>query len=136
MKNAKIWRTTSVPKSSRPFPKTAASSSNLGIVEITLALHRVFHMPEDKIVFDVGHQTYTHKLLTGRYNEFHTLRTYGGLSGFPKRSESPYDCFEAGHASTAISAALGMARARDARGEKHHVIAVVGGRRSDGRYVL
>lgn len=101
-------------------------SSNLGIVEITLALHRVFHMPEDKIVFDVGHQTYTHKLLTGRYNEFHTLRTYGGLSGFPKRSESPYDCFEAGHASTAISAALGMARARDARGEKHHVIAVVG----------
>lgn len=101
-------------------------SSNLGIVEITLALHRVFHMPEDKIIFDVGHQTYTHKLLTGRYNEFHTLRTYGGLSGFPKRSESPYDCFEAGHASTAISAAVGMARARDARGEKHHVIAVVG----------
>ena len=65
-------------------------SSNLGIVEITLALHRVFHMPEDKIIFDVGHQTYTHKLLTGRYNEFHTLRTYGGLSGFPKRSESPW----------------------------------------------
>lgn len=101
-------------------------SSNLGVVEITLALHRVFHMPEDKIVFDVGHQTYAHKLLTGRYDAFHTIRTYGGLSGFPRRAESVYDCFEAGHASTAISAALGFARARDARGEKHHVVAVVG----------
>lgn len=101
-------------------------SSNLGVVEITLALHRVFDTPNDKIIFDVGHQTYPHKLLTGRYQNFDTLRTYGGISGFPRRCESEYDCFEAGHASTAISAALGMARARDLRGENHHVIAVVG----------
>ncbi len=101
-------------------------SSNLGAVEITLALHRVFDTPKDKIVFDVGHQSYTHKLLTGRYAAFDTLRTYGGLAGFPRRSESEYDLFDAGHASTAISSALGLARARDARGEKHHVIALVG----------
>lgn len=101
-------------------------SSNLGIVEITLALHRVFDTPKDKLIFDVGHQTYAHKLLTGRYDVFDTLRTYGGISGFPRRNESEYDCFEAGHASTAISAALGFARARDALGEKHHVVAVVG----------
>ncbi|MDD3334206.1 MAG: 1-deoxy-D-xylulose-5-phosphate synthase [Eubacteriales bacterium] len=101
-------------------------SSNLGIVEITLALHRVFHAPEDKIVFDVGHQTYAHKLITGRYEAFSTLRTYGGISGFPRRCESEFDCFEAGHASTAISAAVGLARARDALGQKHHVVAVVG----------
>lgn len=101
-------------------------SSNLGIVEITLALHRVFNTPQDKLVFDVGHQTYAHKLLTGRYQTFDTLRTYGGISGFPRRNESEYDCFEAGHASTAISAALGLARARDSQGQKHHVIAVVG----------
>ena len=101
-------------------------SSNLGMVEITLALHRIFDTPNDKLVFDVGHQTYTHKLLTGRYELFDTLRTYGGISGFPRRNESEYDCFEAGHASTAISAALGFARARDAQGQKHHVVAVVG----------
>jgi len=101
-------------------------SSNLGVVEITLALHRVFNTPEDKIVFDVGHQTYVHKLLTGRYEAFDSLRTYGGLSGFPRRCESEYDCFEAGHASTALSAALGLARARDAKKENHHVVAVVG----------
>lgn len=101
-------------------------SSNLGVVEITLALHRVFNTPVDQLVFDVGHQTYAHKLLTGRYERFDTLRTYGGLSGFPRRCESEYDCFEAGHASTALSAALGLARARDAKGEKHHVVAVVG----------
>ena len=101
-------------------------ASNLGVVELTLALHRVFHMPEDKIVFDVGHQSYVHKLITGRYRQFSTLRSWGGLSGFPKRSESEYDCFETGHASTAISAALGLARARDYRGEKHQVVAVVG----------
>ncbi len=101
-------------------------ASNLGVVELTLALHRVFHMPEDKIVFDVGHQSYVHKLITGRYDRFASLRTYGGLSGFPKRSESEYDCFETGHASTAISAALGMARARDFRGEKFQVVALVG----------
>ncbi|MBQ8151060.1 MAG: 1-deoxy-D-xylulose-5-phosphate synthase [Clostridia bacterium] len=101
-------------------------ASNLGMVEITMALHRVFHAPEDKLIFDVGHQTYTHKLLTGRYNAFDTLRTYQGISGFPRRNESEYDCFEAGHASTALSAALGYARARDALGQKHHVVAVVG----------
>lgn len=101
-------------------------SSNLGMVEITLALHRVFDTPVDQLVFDVGHQTYAHKLITGRYDLFDTLRTYGGISGFPRRDESCYDCFEAGHASTAISAALGMARARDALGQKHHVVAVVG----------
>lgn len=101
-------------------------ASNLGVVELTLALHRVFDMPADKLIFDVGHQSYVHKLLTGRYDRFHTLRTYGGLSGFPKRSESEYDAFETGHASTAISAALGMARARDLKGENHQVIALVG----------
>lgn len=101
-------------------------SSNLGAVEITMALHRVFHTPQDKLVFDVGHQSYTHKLLTGRYDQFDTLRQYGGLSGFPKCSESEYDCFETGHASTAISAAVGLARARDRQGQNHHVIAVVG----------
>ena len=101
-------------------------ASNLGIVELTLALHRVFHMPEDKIIFDVGHQSYVHKMITGRYDRFSTLRSYGGIAGFPKRNESEYDCFETGHASTAISAALGMARARDYRKEKYEVIAVVG----------
>ena len=101
-------------------------SSNLGAVEITMALHRVFETPKDKVIFDVGHQTYTHKLLTGRYDAFDTLRTYGGLAGFPRRSESEYDLFDAGHASTSISQALGMARARDAQGQNHHVVAVVG----------
>ena len=101
-------------------------SSNLGAVEITLALHRVFQTPKDKIVFDVGHQTYTHKLITGRFEQFDTLRCYGGIAGFPRRSESEYDCFDAGHASTAISSALGLARARDAQKQNHHVIAVVG----------
>ena len=101
-------------------------ASNLGVVELTLALHRVFDMREDQLVFDVGHQSYVHKLLTGRYWRFQSLRTFGGISGFPKRSESPYDVFETGHASTAISAALGLARARDLQGKKHSVIAVVG----------
>lgn len=101
-------------------------ASNLGIVELTLAIHRVFDVPDDKLIFDVGHQSYVHKLLTGRYWRFHTLRAFGGISGFPKRSESPYDVFDAGHASTAISAGLGMARARDLLGEKHQVICVVG----------
>lgn len=101
-------------------------ASNLGVVELTLALHRVFDLATDRLVFDVGHQSYVHKLLTGRYAQFHTLRTYGGLSGFPKRSESVYDAFETGHASTAISAALGLARARDQLGQRHQVIALVG----------
>lgn len=101
-------------------------ASNLGVVELTMALHRVFDMPQDKIVFDVGHQSYVHKLITGRYNRFGTLRSFGGISGFPKKAESKYDVFETGHSSTAISAALGMARARDYKGEKHHVLALVG----------
>ncbi|MBQ8072667.1 MAG: 1-deoxy-D-xylulose-5-phosphate synthase [Clostridia bacterium] len=101
-------------------------ASNLGVVELTLALHRVFDFPRDQIVFDVGHQSYVHKLITGRYGAFSTLRQHGGISGFPKRAESEYDCFETGHASTSISAALGMARARDYRGEDHQCIAFVG----------
>ena len=110
-------------------------SSNLGVVEITLALHRVFDTPTDKILFDVGHQAYAHKLITGRYEAFDTLRTYGGLSGFPRRCESVYDCFEAGHASTAISAALGFARARRA-GREAPCGGRGGGRCADGRHVL
>ena len=99
---------------------------NLGIVELTIALHKIFHTPEDKIVWDVGHQAYVHKLLTGRYDRFSTIRTYGGLSGFPKRSESDHDAFGAGHSSTSISAATGLAKARDLRGEKNNIIAVIG----------
>ncbi|MGM9525865.1 MAG: 1-deoxy-D-xylulose-5-phosphate synthase [Peptococcaceae bacterium] len=99
---------------------------NLGAVELTLALHSVFQTPRDKIVWDVGHQAYVHKLLTGRYEQFSTIRTYGGLSGFPKRSESVHDAFGAGHSSTSISAADGLARARDLRGEHYNVVAVIG----------
>jgi len=100
--------------------------SSLGAVEIITALHYVFNTPEDQIVFDTGHQAYAHKLLTGRQDKFSTIRTKGGLSGFPKRSESKYDAFGAGHASTAVSAALGLAIARDQRKQKHRVIAIVG----------
>ncbi len=101
-------------------------ASNLGAVELTLALHYVFESPLDKIVWDVGHQSYTHKLLTGRKGRFDTLRQHQGLSGFPKRDESEHDHFIVGHASTAISSALGLACARDQKGEKFSVIAVVG----------
>ena len=101
-------------------------ASNLGVVELTLAMHYVFDCPEDRFVFDVGHQAYVHKLLTGRYERFHTLRTRDGLSGFPDAEESPYDTFVAGHASTAISAALGMARTRDIMGSSGSVVALVG----------
>ena len=101
-------------------------ASNLGAVELTIALHYVFDCPEDKLVFDVGHQTYAHKLLTGRQAEFRTLRTKGGISGFSRLEESEYDAFTAGHASTAISAALGMARTRDVMHGENHVVAVVG----------
>ena len=93
-------------------------SSSLGTVELTVALHRVFDSPRDKLVWDTGHQAYVHKMLTGRRDRFDTLRQFGGISGFIKRTESPYDTFGAGHASTAISAALGMACARDLKGEK------------------
>ena len=101
-------------------------SSNLGIVELTVALHRVFDFPKDKIVFDVGHQCYPHKLLSGRADRFRSLRTEGGLSGFPKRAESGYDCYDTGHAGTSVSAALGIAKARDLQGESFEVIAMIG----------
>ena len=100
--------------------------SNLGVVELTLALHTVFDSPRDKIVWDVGHQCYTHKILTGRKDRFAGLRRCGGILGFPCRDESEHDAYNTGHASTALSAALGMAVARDKAGEKHYVIAVVG----------
>ena len=94
-------------------------SSNLGVVELTIALHYVFHSPKDKILFDVGHQSYVHKILTGRSRRFSTLRQYKGLSGFQKRYESEHDCWEAGHSSTSLSAALGMAVARDLNGDDY-----------------
>ena len=99
---------------------------NLGVVELTLALHKVFTTPQDKLVFDVGHQAYIHKIITGRREQFPTLRQYGGLSGFPKRSESEHDAFGTGHSSTSISAALGMAVARDLQGEDYNVVAIIG----------
>jgi 1-deoxy-D-xylulose-5-phosphate synthase len=99
---------------------------NLGVVELTIALHRIFDSPRDKIIWDVGHQAYVHKILTGRGHRFHTIRQQGGLSGFSKRSESEHDPWGAGHGSTSISAALGMAKARDLKGGHEHVIAIVG----------
>ena len=101
-------------------------ASNLGVVELTIALHTVFDLPKDKIVWDVGHQTYVHKILTGRKEKLKTLRKLNGIAGFPKTNESETDCFNTGHSSTSISAALGMARARDIKGEKNNVIAVIG----------
>lgn len=100
--------------------------SNLGAVELTMALHLSLNLPEDKIVWDVGHQAYTHKLLTGRKAGFETLRKYGGMSGFPKRKESDCDCFDTGHSSTSISAGLGMVKARDLLGEKRTIVSVIG----------
>jgi 1-deoxy-D-xylulose-5-phosphate synthase len=101
-------------------------SSNLGTVELTIALHYVFNTPYDRIVWDVGHQTYSHKILTGRRDRMHTLRQFGGVSGFPKRDESEYDTFGTAHSSTSISAALGMAQAAKIKGEHRHAIAVIG----------
>lgn len=101
-------------------------SSNLGVVELTLALHYVFHSPDDKLIFDVGHQSYVHKILTGRLNDFSTLRQYRGISGFQKRRESEHDVWEAGHSSTSLSAALGMAIARDLRRESYQVVPIIG----------
>jgi 1-deoxy-D-xylulose-5-phosphate synthase len=101
-------------------------ASNLGVVELTIALHRIFDSPRDKIIWDVGHQSYVHKLLTGRRKDFSTLRQFGGLSGFTTREESEHDPFGTGHASTSISAALGMVTARDLAGDDYHVIAVIG----------
>ena len=99
---------------------------SLGVVELTIALHYVFDAPKDKIIWDVGHQAYAHKLITGRRDRFHTLRTHGGISGFPKREESPYDTFDTGHSSTSISAGLGITTAKALKGEKSRVIAVIG----------
>jgi 1-deoxy-D-xylulose-5-phosphate synthase len=101
-------------------------ASSLGVVDLTIALHYAFDTPKDRIVWDVGHQAYAHKILTGRRAQFSTLRQYGGISGFPKRNESPCDHFDVGHASTSISAALGMVVARDIKGEDYRVIAVIG----------
>ena len=101
-------------------------ASNLGVVELTIALFRTFDLPEDKIIWDVGHQSYTHKILSGRRMEFDELRQYGGLSGFPKRKESPYDSFDTGHSSTSISAGLGIAQGRDILGEDYKVVSVIG----------
>ncbi|MGN1327119.1 MAG: 1-deoxy-D-xylulose-5-phosphate synthase N-terminal domain-containing protein, partial [Clostridia bacterium] len=101
-------------------------ASNLGTVELTIAIHSVFNTPEDKIIWDVGHQSYTHKILTGRKNKFNTLRKLDGIAGFPKTSESEYDVFNTGHSSTSISAALGIARARDIENKDYKVAAVIG----------
>ena len=101
-------------------------ASNLGVVELTIALHRFLHFPEDKLVWDVGHQSYTHKILTGRKEQFATLRKTGGLSGFPKRKESDCDAFDTGHSSTSISAGLGLVQARDLKGENYQVVSVIG----------
>lgn len=101
-------------------------ASNLGVVELTMALFLAFDLPRDKVIWDVGHQSYTHKILSGRKDNFDGLRQYGGLSGFPKRKESPFDAFDTGHSSTSISAGLGMALGRDVRGENYSVISVIG----------
>ena len=101
-------------------------SSPLGVVDLTVALHYVYNSPKDKIVWDVGHQAYAHKILTGRRDKFNTLRQKDGISGFLKRNESEHDIFGAGHASTSISSALGFAHARDRKREKHQVLAIIG----------
>lgn len=101
-------------------------ASNLGAVEITMALHLCLHLPEDKIVFDVGHQSYVHKILTGRKDAFDTLRQENGLCGFPKRKESSCDCFGTGHSSTSIAAAMGLAAARDLKQGSETIVAVIG----------
>ena len=101
-------------------------ASNLGVVELTIALYLAFDLPKDKVIWDVGHQSYTHKILSGRREMFDDLRQFGGLSGFPKRKESPYDAFDTGHSSTSISAGLGMAQGRDLMGEDYAVVSVIG----------
>src|SRR6266849_4911760 len=112
------------------IPKLAKNGGhlgpNLGVVELTLALHAVFNSPKDKFVWDVSHQVYVHKILTGRKNRFRTIRTTDGLNGFSLRTESEHDCYGAGHAGTALSAALGMAAARDQRGTNEHVVCIFG----------
>jgi len=100
--------------------------ANLGVVELTLALHKHFDSPTDRFIFDVGHQAYIHKILTGRIHEFESLRQYKGLCGFPKMRESEHDVWEAGHSSTSLSAAMGIAKGRDILGDGYHVIPVIG----------
>ena len=100
-------------------------ASNLGVVELTMALHLSFDLPKDKLVWDVGHQSYTHKLLTGRKSGFDRLRKFGGMSGFPKRKESDCDCFDTGHSSTSVSAGLGLQAARDLLGGEEYVVSVI-----------
>ncbi len=132
LKNASVKQLNSLCESLRSTIYETVShcgghlSSNLGAVELTVALHRVFDFPSDKIVFDVGHQCYTHKLLSDRAERFDTLRKEGGISGFPKREESVYDCYDTGHAGTALSAALGIAKARDLAKAPYQVIALIG----------
>ena len=101
-------------------------ASNLGVIELTMALHLSMDFPKDKLIWDVGHQSYTHKILTGRQEGFDELRKYGGMSGFPKRKESSCDCFDTGHSSTSISAGLGLASAREITGENYKVVSVIG----------
>ena len=101
-------------------------ASNLGVVELTLALESVFDPKIDRIVWDVGHQSYTHKILNGRKEELKNMRKFGGIAGFPKTNESETDCFNTGHSSTSVSAAMGMAKARDLKNENHSVIAIIG----------
>ena len=101
-------------------------ASNLGVVELTMALHLTLDFPQDKLIWDVGHQSYTHKLLTGRKEGFDKLRKYGGMSGFPKRKESDCDAFDTGHSSTSVSAGLGYVAARELLGQNHSVVSVIG----------
>lgn len=132
LKRLKVEQLESLARDIRQFLISSISdtgghlSSNLGVVELTIALHYCFDLSKDRLVWDVGHQSYTHKILTGRKSKFNTLRKLDGLSGFPKRNESKYDAFDTGHSSTSISAALGYARARDLSRKNHHVIAVIG----------
>ena len=101
-------------------------ASNLGAVVLTMALHLFLDFPKDKLIWDVGHQSYTHKILTGRRDGFVNLRKFGGMSGFPKRKESDCDCFDTGHSSTSISAGLGMVKARDIQGQNNTIVSVIG----------
>lgn len=132
VKSAKISELENLSKQIREFLVDNVSqtgghlSSNLGAVELTIALHKIYNTPDDKIIFDVGHQSYVHKILTGRASEFSTLRQKDGLSGFPKHEESLHDVYDTGHSSTSLSAALGMAAARDLSGDKYNVVAVIG----------
>ncbi|MCP2520652.1 1-deoxy-D-xylulose-5-phosphate synthase [Candidatus Aminicenantes bacterium AC-708-M15] len=132
IKNFSLYRLSRLAKEIRKLIIEVVSkngghlASNLGVVELTIALHYVFDAPRDKIIWDVGHQCYTHKILTGRKDKFHTIRQLDGISGFPNREESEYDVLNTGHASTALSVALGMAVARDLKGEDYHIVAVIG----------